>query len=583
MFSAGTEEYILTLGTLISFAGFLLFALRGRKSVSRALVEAGMNKRALIAAIFIVVLFVSLELLLVKPTQQLFFDDVIYQGGALDLLHTGQAWQCNYGSPVQCFTGLIFHEPVGTAFNIAIAFAIFGVHQYAAYGLFLFLSALSVLLVFAITMMLFKESLYGVYAGVLMALSPVLLVWAFPTTSDLPMLAYSLIAMFSAMVFVYKKDINTFGMLAFSIVLVSYMKVDAVVYILLIPLLYLILDDKSFMESLRNNLRRIKENALNTKVLIILLFFVLSVSAELTYTSMEYSTGVYRYNNTVIQDTCVVANNSFVYINVLHNIDLQNFGANVCVNTFFWFDAFQGSGGAYHIMQPLLFTALAIIGALIMLARYRRQALALILWFFAFFILYTSFYAGAATYGVDWRFALSMIAQASILGGFGAGAIALAARKLWRMKGYAAAIVVISLLIAYSFYTVAADLSISPAAIGQAQHARFYQNFVYDNANSLPRSCLVFSFDPELFNLNGLSAMQFGNITSAYTQAGLESYLNKYPCLVVDYGYWCYTSGYEGLCNEVKSTFALSQIAVATDNYSGTQDTYGLYKITGLR
>jgi hypothetical protein len=581
MFSAGVEEYILTLGIIVSFVGFLFFAARSRKPISQALKSSGIDGRMLLAAIAVVLLFLALEISLVKPTQQLFFDDVLYQGGALDLLHTGQAWQCNFGSPTQCFTGLVFHEPIGTSFNIAIAFAVAGVHQYSAYGLFLFLGALSVLLIFFISMLMLREFLYSIFAELMLALSPVLLVWAMPTTSDLTMLAYSLTAVFSAVLFTYKKNLNTFGMLMFSIPLLMYMKVDAAIFLVLIPLIYVMLDDESLSRSLRNNIRRIQENVFNTRVLVVVLFFVIAVSAEFMYAAGEYSVGTYRYNNTVIPNTCTPVGPA--YVNVTHNIDFQNFMANVCANTFFWFDAFQGGNESYHMIQPVFFTFLAAIGAVAMLAYRRRQAAALMIWFFTFFIIYTSFYAGAVTYGVDWRFALSMIAQVSMFGGFGAGAIMLAARRWASKRGFALSLAVVALLIAYSFYMVAPSLGVSPSSIPQAQQARFYQNFVYANAKSIPASCLVFSFDPELFNLNNRSAIQFGNITSAYTRSGLAAYHDRYPCLVVDYGYWCYTSGFEGLCHTVSSTFNLTQIATARDNYSGFAYTYGFYKIDGLK
>ncbi len=581
MFGAGVEEYILTLGVIVSFIGFLFFAARSRRDISQALKSSGIDGRMLLAAAAVVLLFLALEISLVKPTQQLFFDDVLYQGGALDLLHTGQAWQCNFGSPTQCFTGLVFHEPIGTSFNIAIAFAVAGVHQYSAYGMFLFLSALSVLLVFLISMLIFREFLYSIFAELMFSLSPVLLVWALPTTSDLTMLAYSLIAVFAAALFTYRKNLNTFGMLMFSIPLLMYMKVDAAIFLVLIPLMYIMLDDESLSKSLRNNIRRIQENIFNTRVLIVVLFFVIAVSAEFMYTAGEYRVGTYRYNNTVIPNTCAPA--SPAYVNVTQNIDFQNFEANVCANTLFWFDAFQGGNGSYHIMQPVFFTFLAAIGAIAMLAYRRKQAISLLIWFFVFFTIYTSFYAGAVTYGVDWRFVLSMITQVSMFGGFGAGAIILASRRWAGTRGFALSLAVVALLIAYSFYTMAPSLGINPSSIPQAQQARFYQNFVYGNAKSIPASCLVFSFDPELFNLNNRSAIQFGNITSAYTQSGLAAYHDKYPCLVVDYGYWCYTSGFEGLCHTVSSTFNLTQIATARDNYSGFAYAYGFYRIDGLK
>jgi hypothetical protein len=100
-------------------------------------------------------------------------------------------------------------------------------------------------------------------------------------------------------------------------------------------------------------------------------------------------------------------------------IGIQEFDANICSNLEFWADAFDKE----YIVQPLAFTALGILGAALMAVYDRRLLLAIGGWFLVFFIIYTSFYAGSVTYGVDWRFMLSLIAQASIFGGYGASKV----------------------------------------------------------------------------------------------------------------------------------------------------------------
>jgi hypothetical protein len=45
MFGAGVEEYILTLGVIVSFIGFLFFAARSRRDISQALKSSGYRRQ----------------------------------------------------------------------------------------------------------------------------------------------------------------------------------------------------------------------------------------------------------------------------------------------------------------------------------------------------------------------------------------------------------------------------------------------------------------------------------------------------------------------------------------------------------
>ncbi|MEM0149671.1 MAG: hypothetical protein QXW10_02125, partial [Candidatus Micrarchaeaceae archaeon] len=121
-------EYSLTVGILVAFFGLIAGIVLDRKGIAGTFKRHRIGRQQLAIALIIAVLFVAIEVVLVKPTQQLFFDDAIYQGMALDMLHTGQAVMCDYGTPTTCYIGEIFHEPIGTAFNFAIAFLAFGVH-----------------------------------------------------------------------------------------------------------------------------------------------------------------------------------------------------------------------------------------------------------------------------------------------------------------------------------------------------------------------------------------------------------------------------------------------------------------------
>ena len=570
----GASEYIYTFGIIVAFVGLIAGAVLDRENIMRVLKEHKFDRRSLLIALAVVALFLVIEIFIVKPTQLLFFDDAIYQGMAQDLLHMGQAWMCDYGTPAVCYSGELFHEPLGLSFNFAIAFAIFGVHQYAAQGAELALAAISVFMGFLVALLLFKEPRAACFSELLMALSPVILVWAMPTNSDMALLAYSLVALFFLLVFIRRR--SRLGLmnllLAFSLTL--YMKVVAALYIPVFLLAYLLLEDGSVMISIRKNLGRIKVYGMDTRVLVILLLFVMVVAPALNYASIELSSGDYGYGGTMIQNTC---NRSLPGTRATGNMNLANFEDNICSNVFFWFNQYEGD----YVMQPVLFTALACVGAALMLFDRRRELLVLGTWFMVFFLFYTSFYAGSVGYGVDWRFMLSLVAQASILGGFAVSTLvswAYSSMKRINKRGRAAlrcAVLLIAIaIVIYPAYSLAPRLSISPSRIPQAPDARFYEGFVYNESGMIPQDCLVYTYDPALFNINNRTATQMSDL---YNISRYNQFRSQYRCLVLDYGYWCHTPN--NICAYAEQRFSLTPIATATFNSFGYR--YGFYYITG--
>ncbi len=122
-------EYIFTIGIIISVVALIIGTIKERKNIRATLGKHGFKRRDLLVIIAILLVFAFIELYFIKPTQLLFFDDAIYQAMALDLIHMGQAWMCNYGTPATCFSGQVYHEPIGLSFNMAIAFLVFGVNR----------------------------------------------------------------------------------------------------------------------------------------------------------------------------------------------------------------------------------------------------------------------------------------------------------------------------------------------------------------------------------------------------------------------------------------------------------------------
>ena len=561
----GIDEYVFTLGILIAFVGTIVSIIFARKQILSVLKDSGIRWKHVAAALIIAALFVSVELAIVKPTQLLFFDDAIYQAGAVNLLRTGQAWMCDYGTPYTCYSGEIFHEPIGTSFTLAIGFALFGVHLGVAYHTMLVVALVSVFLSFLVGSVLLKDPIAGLFSELLFGLSPVVLVWSMPTTSDMPMLAYSMLAIFLMLVFLKKKNVFTFMGMLLALSLVAYMKVDAALYIVVVLFLYIILERKE------NIMKLVRKNVMNTKVLVVILIFALSVIPEVVYSFTQLTTGSYGYQGSYLQMSCT-PNVPFIQAN--SSISLQNFEANLCGNLSFWLNTYKSN----YIMQPLFFTLLGIAGAAAMFLKKRREMLALVIWFAAFFVLYTSFYGGSVTFGIDWRFMLALIAPASIFGGYAMSFSYLKwmqRRKMPIVIAKASGIAVLLVLAFYSFYSLVPLLGVQPSALPQAGDARFYEGFVYNNSISIPSSCLVFSYDPTLFIVNNRTSAQLTDIyASSYA-----SYKSEYSCLVFDRGYWCYTPN--NYCTYVQNTFVLQNIS--TSVYTQQNKTYGFYYITGIR
>ena len=415
MISDGVMEYAFTLGVLISFFGLIAGMVLNRKAIAETLRASGFGRKELLLAIVVVIVFIAVDVYLVKPTQLLFFDDAIYQGMAQDLLHTGQAWMCNYGTTAQCFSGQIFHEPIGLSFNFAIAFMILGITRSAAYAAELALAAMAVFMTFLVSMILLKDGKSAFFSALILGLTPLIMAWAMPTNSDIATLAYSLLSIF--LLFVFIKERSKLGLLnlLLSISLLMYMKVDAVIYLPILAFMFLMFAESSVRKSLNSAYALIMKNVFETKFLLILLVFVILLYPSINFALSNYSSDGYGYQGTNVPLTCASQGKFIVATGA---IDLANFKANICANLNFWFDAFKGQ----DVIQPVYLTALALLGVLAMVAANKEKVLASVLvWFALIFLLYTSFYAGAVTFGVDWRFFIGLMAETAILGGFALG------------------------------------------------------------------------------------------------------------------------------------------------------------------
>jgi hypothetical protein len=575
MLSDGTLEYIYMAGILVSFLGVVIGTILNRKHIGEVLRQSGFRKRDILLALIVVAVFLGIVVIYMHPTQLLFFDDAIYQAMGLDLLHSGQAWMCNFGSPTQCFSGQIFHEPIGLSFNIAIGYLLLGVSRGASYAVQVALAALSIFMTFMVAFLLLKDRRAAFFSALALSLLPIIMVWAAPTNSDMATLAYSLVSLFMLIIFIRKRGVLSLSNFLLSLALLLYMKVDALVYIPIFAVMFILLYESGSIRAITETAGSVVRNVFNTRLLILLLLFVLVAYPTFMFAYSNGNNDNYGYQGASVQLTCAPpSSNSYIKAN--GTINLQNFGANICSNLNFWINQYKQQ----QVTQPFYLTLLAIVGAILLLAfRKWRVLAALVVWFGAIFLLYTAFYAGSVTYGVDWRFMIGLMAPFAILCGFAISGISRGAERLLAKEGkkmhtYAAFAImaVLGISLFYVLYLNASAVFINPAAIQQAGDARFYENFVYNSSHLIPADCLVYTYDPTLFNINGRNATQMSNI---YNESFYSSEQAQYPCTVMDIGYWCNTPG--NLCTQAQATHNLTAIATATYTNGFT---YGFYRVS---
>lgn len=554
--------YAITAAVISSFVALVASVVAGRKELA-ALLRKRVNRYSVLGLMAILAFFIAFSLLFVHPVEQLYFDETIYQGIAMNILAHGNALWCQYGTGylASCYANQVYHDPVGWSVFIAMAFASFGIGVGTAYGLELLVGALSIVAVFLLSSVLFERKQIAVIAALVFATMPLLYVWSRTQADiDLPFMMLAAFAFFFFAVFAKKRSFKTLAMFAFSLALAAYMRIEAMLLVGVFALLMVLFGDAGVRKEIGRNLGAIRlALADNTKAILLLIAFILLLTPELYYISLE------------------AANPSYGQPSGQAVLSLSNFENNLGTNAYFVFGMLAGMNGKNF--YPLVFSyaamSLAVVGTLLFALdrRYKNRfgILAMLwAWFLAYFVFYTAFYAGAATYGVDSRFMLQLLPPISLLGALAvfeladmASALARGgAKRTSRAGGAAFCIVsaaVVCVAVAYPFLTLAPVITISPQEMPQQTVILRAANFFYANYNAVPRGCLVFSFTPDMWYEVNASSAQIGDM--ANPTPGEKSY----GCAVLDYGYWCVVPPYHGTtCEMLTGKYNLSVLSTAS-------------------
>lgn len=550
--------YAVTLIVMISFALLVVSAWLSRDAIREALRRgADINSIAILFAI--IAFFVIFSALYVSPVERLYFDESIYQGIALNILHNGNALWCQYGTAYasSCYTNQIYHDPVGWSVFIAIAFGIFGVGTGTAYSLQLLVGCLSILGVFLLSAVLFKRRSIPLIAAAAFALNPQLIIWSrTQAVMDLPFMMLTTLTFFFFAVFLKRKTPTTLSMAILSLVLTVYTRIEAFLMVPFLVLIYFALGDKGIRSTAKEHARWLVKNISKWRYYTAIIALVILLVPQIFYIMSQASTG--NYGATGSQQL----------------FSLSNFNGNVLPNIEFFFGLLGNLYEYYPAAFPVEITILAIVGIVLFAfdKEYKNRfgvISLLLLWILGYHLFYDFFYAGSALFGVDARFMLEMIPPLIVGAALGVYEIVRYAR-LWlgrisiRIKKgipemlYAGifSIALFGLLIVWPFAIFAPGLALPANQTPQEGQPLTAINFIYNNYHDVPANCLVFSFTPDIWYELNRSAAQVGYLGN--NNPNFTSFARHFSCYVFDYGYWCSVPPYQGTtCSSTLSNYKL--------------------------
>lgn len=566
--------YAITASVYASFALMLAFLFAERKGIA-SLFRKRFNNPSILAIALILAFFIIFELAYVHPAEQLYFDENIYQAIALNIMHSGNALWCQFGTGLAqtCYVNSLYHDPVGWTAFIAIAFAVFGVGIDTAFALELLAGAIAILLVFLLASLISERKEYPVLAALSMAMMPLLALWARTQADiDLPFMMLTILSFLLFLVFVKRKSFGSLAAFSFSVVLVSYMRTEAILLIPVFVVLLFAFGEEGVRHALKRN-AKVALDALigNSKVLVLLLVALVLILTQVYYIGTQLQNPNYGQS----------ANQSI--------LSFTNFKQNIGTNLLFLV-GYYNQLSFYPALFSYTIVPLAILGALVLAFRKRIRnraglLLLLLIWFFAYFLFYTSFFAGYATYGVDSRFMLSLLPALCLLASFAllgiADASVAAARRLRkRISGrgasavfYVVLVVAVAALIVTPFALVLNLVTLPITGMPQqVVIAPAMQDF-YSNYTDVPRNCLVFSNTPDIWLEQNISSLQLSYL--GYTNESVNSIVNNYSCKVMDYGYWCLVPPF--FCNTYTGKYQMQGLIPYTGNVSNK--TVQFYKL----
>jgi len=470
--------------------------------------------------------FLLFEIVFIKPTERIFFDEHLYQDEAINIIKQFNAKMCLYGTNDTCKIFTYYHQGITWAYIIALGYLVTGINaMHTAWNLNLIFSTLSVILIFFISFMLTKKESISLISSFFYATTPLVLIWARTGGAETSLVFFSLLSILSLLIWLKTKNKKILVLLISSIVFAAQGKVEGVFILPILAAFYFAFSKVNIKELLK-----------------ISLIVILLLIPAFIYLFIQYQ-----------QDSFGAAENK--------KFSLDYFFQNIKTNSLFWFNYYQnGTPIQTQNVNNMLLPIFAILSIFTKDKEVRKKVFVVFLWFIIPFLIYASFYAGSVLYGVDNRFMLSCVAPLVILASFGIlNVYEFLYKKLKSYSTYIIAILLIAYI--YLFQQLLPYIVVDPTQIWEANDARIYVfDFVLKHYSEIPKDCYFVSYVPGFFRTLGRNALYTENLLYLYKTNELNG-----KCLVFDYGYWCIVPPFhDTTCKAILKSYKLQPITNLT-------------------
>lgn len=422
-------------------------------------------------------------------TSRIFYDEQIYQSIGHNMADLHRAQMCldgnvEYGR-LQCTAGEYNKQPYAYPHLLSLAYRVAGAGPNAAFVVNALAMAFTVSMVYFVVLVLFKDGIAAMFAGLVLALTPHQLLWS-ATAAVEPLASLACVtAVAAAAHFVSTRSTRALIAAAAAAAYAIQFRPESLL------------------------------------ILVVLAFLVLSIAPDEIGRQRFWWAGL----------LCLV----MLSVHLAHLFAIRNEGWGTSAARFslqYVAPNFSVNGRFYAGDErfPAVYTLLAVAGLLG--AGLVRQRFAMLLYFVAFFGVTLLFYAGSYNYGADVRYSVMTYPPLAILAGLGAAQLTRLIGR-WRRAALARRAVIAGLAFQFLWYA-----PLVRATTAEAWAARADVRFAESAASQLPPDSLVLTHNPGMFHLWGVNAAQMFTVVD--NPAALQFLARRHAGGVyLHWNFWC--------------------------------------------
>jgi len=449
----------------------------------------------------------------------------------------GRAAMCNEGKneygEYSCYKLEYNKEPNGWAYTLSVVFRLFGVHEIVAFLTTNFLYGVSILTVFFIGYLLFGSTLAGIFAALVLAMTPELMIWSNTTAVEPSAAVFPGLALLCALIFIKKREMKTLFLAVVMAAFAVQFRPESIMFLAVIGLLILLL--------------RRDELVKGEFYLLISIFFVLIIPHLVhlwAVKEMGWGSSGPKFSSDFFQN-------------------------NFRVNGLFYLK---------NLRYPLVFTLLAGLGLVLKRGQegveessfFLKEKIVVFIWFLLFWGIFLFFYAGSYNYGADVRFSLLSAMPIAVIAGNGAASLSQLLIKRLNLKH------VNYFLTASITFAFLPFLPFVRAITQEAWGARADHHYAKEMVESLPADSIVLTHNPNMFLFWGKSAAQASLVTEQ------RNYFNRFfyrykGGIYFHYNFWCNVPDrlQNSFCTNILEKFDCEPV----ESFKEKSYTFELYKL----